>query len=67
MNELSINLKIEAKKIILPYLNYNSRVKLNLNLNSIYIAFNKDIFLLKYRVQKLSKKAKKNTINLKTI
>ena len=60
MSQLSINLKIEAKKYILPYISYSNRIKLNIDLNSIYSTFNKDIFSLKYNVQKLSKKAKRN-------
>lgn len=58
MTTLNINLKIEAKKTItskgIEFLKNNG-----LGFNEIYKSFNKDRFLLPYKVQKLSKKARR--------
>jgi hypothetical protein len=54
---LNINQKIEAKKTYLIALN-------NVNeFNNLYNVFSKDAFLLPYKVNKLSKRARRNTIN----
>ena len=43
-----------------PYVNtYNNRVE---SLKSLYTCFNNDKFLLPYKVQKLSKRARRNLI-----
>ena len=59
MTNLNINLKIEAKKTITS-LGIELLKEKGLGLNDIYKSFNKDLFLLPYQVQKLSKKAKRN-------
>ena len=59
METLSINIKIEMKGSLgrgLEFLHYQGR-----DLRLIYNSLNKDWFLLPYRVQKLSKKARRNT------
>ena len=62
---MNIHLKIEAKKLMFsllnqPYVNiYNNRVE---GLKSLYTCFNSDKFLLPYKVQKLSKRARRNLI-----
>ena len=62
---MNIHLKIEAKKLMFsllkqPYVNtYNNRVE---SLKSLYTCFNNDKFLLPYKVQKLSKRARRNLI-----
>jgi|15BtaG_2_1085339.scaffolds.fasta_scaffold163005_2 hypothetical protein len=58
MKTLNINLKIEAKNII-GAKGINFLKKQGISLNDIYKSFNKDLFLLPYKVQKLSKKARK--------
>jgi hypothetical protein len=59
MDTLNINLKIELKKTIgskgIEFISQQG-----LNLSDIYKALNNDTFLLPYKVQKLSKKAKNN-------
>ena len=65
---MNINLKIEAKKNISPRLIKICMPELTSLkiLNLIYLTFNKDLFLLPYKVNKLSKKAKRNQ-NLKGV
>tara|TARA_R110000823_G_scaffold90792_3_gene200451 strand:+ start:2668 stop:2856 length:189 start_codon:yes stop_codon:yes gene_type:complete len=59
-NNLNINLKIEAKKLIgsegIKFLKTQG-----IGFKSIYKSFNKELFLLPYKVQKLSKKSKRLT------
>lgn len=57
--ELSINLKIQAKDLIHRY---GRVISLNTakDLNMFYDTFNQDTFLLPYKVQKLSKRARRN-------
>jgi hypothetical protein len=60
---LSIHLKIEAKNsinldLVCKVLNY-SRVQ---SIQAVYKTFNKDCFLLPYKVQKLSKRARRGLI-----
>ena len=59
---MNVNLKIEAKKNISPKLiNICMPDLTSLEiLNLIYLTFEKDLFLLPYKVQKLSKKARRN-------
>ena len=58
MTTLNINLKIEAKRIIssegIEFLKNQG-----LSFEEIYKSFNKELFLLPYKVQKLSKKARR--------
>lgn len=51
---LNINQKIEAKKT------YLLRLSSAKELNNLYTIFSKDTFLLPYKVNKLSKKARRN-------
>lgn len=51
---LNINQKIEAKKT------YLLRLSSAKELNNLYFVFSKDTFLLPYKVNKLSKKARQN-------
>ena len=51
---LNINQKIEAKKT------YLLRLSSAKELNNLYFVFSKDTFLLPYKVNKLSKKARRN-------
>lgn len=60
---MNINLKIEAKKLISIKIDYIMKYN-NLSrceaIKYIYNNFNQDYFLLSYKVQKLSKRAKQN-------
>jgi hypothetical protein len=68
---LNIHQKIEAKKVLsqsVVALIQNELFTPSKLLNSIYEVFSKDLFLLPYKVQKLSKKAKRDTgLHFKTI
>lgn len=64
---MNVNMKIEAKRDFNPskiqeisnFLSHKDIIK------SIYKIFSKDEFSLKYKVQKLSKKAKRNNLKNK--
>tara|TARA_R110002049_G_scaffold32253_3_gene107793 strand:+ start:2530 stop:2706 length:177 start_codon:yes stop_codon:yes gene_type:complete len=58
MTTLNINLKIEAKKTIGSE-GINFLKKQGLGFEEIYNSFNKELFLLPYKVQKLSKRARR--------
>jgi hypothetical protein len=59
---LNINLKIEAKSMILKYGNLLELGKSKEGFLNLYQVFSLDTFLLPYKVQKLSKRAKRNLI-----
>jgi len=62
---LNIHLKIEAKEtclITLAQLSELTNKKQSETLKSLYITFSKDCFILPYKVQKLSKRARRNLI-----
>lgn len=58
MKTLNIHTKIEAKSIITSQ-GIEFLKKQGLSLNDVYKSMNNDRFLLKYKVQKLSKKARR--------
>lgn len=59
---MNVNFKIEAKKLLSPTIlkSYLPEQKLSDILKTHYKVFSKDIFMLPYKVQKLSKKARRN-------
>ena len=61
---MNVNLKIEAKKMVEPVILRNAlpEMKGAERLKIIYTAFSYDIFMLPYKVNKLSKRARRNEI-----
>jgi hypothetical protein len=61
---MNINFKIEAKKIVSPIIIKNLIPELTAKqvVDLIYKTFSNDLFMLPYKVQKLSKKARRNEI-----
>ena len=59
---MNINFKIEAKKLVSPIIVKNLIPELRTKqvFDLIYKTFEKDIFMLSYKVQKLSKKSRRN-------
>jgi hypothetical protein len=61
---MNVHFKIEAKKVVNPIILKNGmpELKLSESLNQLYTCFSKDIFMLPYKVKKLSKRARRNEI-----
>ena len=55
---MNIHFKIEAKSLM-ERVSYSRRLELGITLSNVYEAFNHDRFMLPYKVQKLSKKARR--------
>lgn len=61
---LNIHLKIEAKKLSnCNFVKFANQLETSVSntLNTLYYSFDCDTFLLPYKVQKLSKKARRST------
>jgi len=58
MEQMNIHFKIEAKSLM-ERVSYSRRLELGITLSNVYEAFNHDRFMLPYKVQKLSKKARR--------
>lgn len=59
---LNIHLKIEAKEVVNTRFNRGIFMTNAKDFNNLYQVFEKDLFLLPYKVQKLSKRARRNLI-----